>query len=297
MKRERAARSPDDVASRGVALASLHAAVALFGFAGLFGKWIDLPPPAIVLGRAGIAALALGVLLAVRRESLGRFEWRIAISGALLAAHWFTFFQAIQSAGVAVGLLGFASFPVFVVLLEAMFLGRQASTRELLATALVCTGLLLVVPSFDFGDRAVQGLAWGVFSGASFALLAVCNRAFAAGSKALRIALWQNAIAALCLVPAVALAPSMPSAHDLMMIIVLGVVCTALAHTLFIKSLRAVSAHTASVVACLEPVYGIALAVVLLHEVPNLRTAAGGVMIVGAAMWETLAARPQEAAG
>jgi drug/metabolite transporter (DMT)-like permease len=296
MKREGPARSADDVASRGVALTSLHAAVALFGFAGLFGKWIDLPAPTIVLGRAGVAALALAMLIAVRRESLGGFEWRIAISGALLGAHWFAFFQAIQSAGVAVGLLGFASFPVFVVLLEAAFLDRQASMRELLATAIVCTGLLLVVPSFDFGDRAVQGLAWGVFSGASFALLAVCNRAFAAGSSAHRIALWQNAIAALCLVPAVVIAPSLPSAHDLVMIIVLGVVCTALAHTLFISSLRAVSAHTASVVACLEPVYGIALAIVLLHEVPDLRTVAGGVLIVGASMWETLAARPREAA-
>src|SRR6476659_7014190 len=166
MKRDAPAPGPDGVPSHGVALASLHAAVALFGFAGLFGKWIDLPPPAIVLGRAGVAALALAMLLVVRRENLGRFEWRIAISGALLAAHWFTFFQAIQSAGVAVGLLGFASFPVFVVLLEAAFLGRHASMRELLATAIVCAGLLLVVPSFDFGDRAVQGLAWGVFSGA-----------------------------------------------------------------------------------------------------------------------------------
>jgi hypothetical protein len=38
------------------ALASLHLAVALFGFAGLFGPWLALPPTLVVLGRTAIAA-------------------------------------------------------------------------------------------------------------------------------------------------------------------------------------------------------------------------------------------------
>ena len=44
------------------ALVALHVAVALFGFAGLFGKWLALSPVAIVLGRTAIAAVALGIL-------------------------------------------------------------------------------------------------------------------------------------------------------------------------------------------------------------------------------------------
>src|SRR5882724_832360 len=87
--------------SRMAALLSLHAAVALFGFAGLFGKWIALPPTTIVLGRTVVAALALGTMLAVRRQGRARFEWRLGVNGALLALHWVAFFQAIQIAGVA----------------------------------------------------------------------------------------------------------------------------------------------------------------------------------------------------
>jgi drug/metabolite transporter (DMT)-like permease len=48
--------------------------------------------------------------------------------------------------------------------------------------------------------------------------------------------------------------------------------------------MRVLSAHTASVVAALEPVYGIALAVVLLGEVPDVRTMLGAVLIVGAVL-------------
>ena len=68
----------------------------------------------------------------------------------------------------------------------------------------------------------------------------------------------------------------------------LGLVCTALAHTLFIaRAARDVSAHTASVVAALEPVYGIALAVAAAGRIPDARTLAGGALIVGAAIFAT----------
>src|SRR2546428_488920 len=109
------------------ALAALHLAVLLFGFAGLFGKWLPLPPVTIVFGRAAVASLVLALLLpraGERRETRGSFEWKLAASGSLLALHWVAFFQAIQLASVAVGLLGFASFPLFVLLLEGALRSR-----------------------------------------------------------------------------------------------------------------------------------------------------------------------------
>jgi drug/metabolite transporter (DMT)-like permease len=82
--------------------------------------------------------------------------------------------------------------------------------------------------------------------------------------------------------------------RELILIVVLGVVCTALAHTLFIASLLRVPAATASVVSVLEPVYGIALAALLQGEIPDARTLAGGALIVLAALLATrrVASRP-----
>jgi drug/metabolite transporter (DMT)-like permease len=269
---------------------SLHAAVALFGFAGLFGKWIALSPTTIVLGRTVVAALALGAVLALRGQRRGRFEWRLGVSGALLAAHWVAFFQSIQIAGVAIGLLGFATFPIFVLLLEWTFLRRRTHPGDWVLALAVTLGLVLIVPEFQLSNKVVQGVLWGVLAGASFALLAVCNRVFASRREAGEIAFWQNACAAICLLPVLVLVPAIPSPRDLGLILVLGLVCTALAHTLFIRSLRVLSAHTASVVATMEPMYGIALAAILLGEIPNTATLAGGVIIVGAALWATVSA-------
>jgi drug/metabolite transporter (DMT)-like permease len=282
------APAPNAPNSRTAALTSLHLAVALFGFAGLFGKWIALSPTTIVLGRTVVAAAALGLMLALRKQPHGRFEWRLGINGAVLAVHWIAFFQAIQIAGVAIGLLGFATFPLFVLLLEWIFLRRRTLPGEWVLAAIAMLGLMLIVPDFQLSNKVFQGVLWGVLAGATFALLAVCNRALASRRQPGEIAFWQNACAAVCLLPVTAFVSAVPTLRDLELILVLGVVCTALAHTLFIRSLRVLSAHTASVVATMEPVYGIALAAVLLREIPDAATLIGGLLIVGATLWATL---------
>jgi drug/metabolite transporter (DMT)-like permease len=263
---------------------SLHAAVLLFGVAGLFGKWLALSPESIVLGRTAIASVALAALLRVLRESSGGFEWRLAAGGAVLALHWIAFFRAVQMSSVAVGLLGYASFPLFVLIVEGIFLRRRLHLADWVTVALVTSGLLLLVPEFRIENRVVQGLCWGMLSGLMFALLTVGNRALVSRRSATGVALWQNACAAACLLPGFALDPVLPTPRDVALLIVLGVVCTALAHTLFIRSMRVLSAHTASVIAALEPVYGIALAFALLGEAPGWRTLIGAALIVGAAL-------------
>ena len=263
---------------------SLHAAVLLFGVAGLFGKWLALSPESIVLGRTAIASAALAALLRVLREPSGGFEWRLAAGGAVLALHWIAFFRAVQMSSVAVGLLGYASFPLFVLIVEAMVLRRRLHLADWVTVALVTSGLLLLVPEFRIENRVVQGLCWGMLSGLMFALLTVGNRALVSRRSATGVSLWQNACVAACLLPGFALDPVLPTPRDLALLIVLGVVCTALAHTLFIRSMRVLSAHTASVIAALEPVYGIALAFALLGETPGWRTLIGAALIIGAAL-------------
>jgi drug/metabolite transporter (DMT)-like permease len=263
---------------------SLHVAVALFGFAALFGKWILLPATTIVLGRTLIAAATLAIVVVLRRQRVGRPDVATAINGAILALHWVSFFAAIQVSSVAVGLLGYASFPLFVLLLERRLLrgGRFEWTTALLAVL----GLAALVPDFRWSSDIVRGLVLGIVSAFTFALLAVRNKRLVDRMAPVRIALWQNLFAAACLAAVVASGPvvAAPTAADIAGLVVLGVVCTGLAHTLFIASMQRVSAHAASVVAALEPVYGIALAALLLDEIPGARTLAGGALIVCAAV-------------
>ena len=70
-------------------------------------------------------------------------------------------------------------------------------------------------------------------------------------------------------------------------LVLLGVVFTALAHSLFIRGMVVVKAQLASVIACLEPVYGILIALAVLHEIPSFRELLGGAVIICAIVYAT----------
>lgn len=272
------------------ALMLVHVAVILFGLAGVLGKLASLPSPIIVLARVVFSGAALGGLLAVRRTPI---RWRdrrdlaaLVVSGVILAAHWTAFFEAVQVANVAVALLAFSTFPLFTTALEPLLLHTRPRRVEILAALLILPGMYLVVPVLSFGNTITQGAAWGVFAGFSFALLSIWNRRLTQRYPSAVISLYQDVTAALVLLPGLAIVHPAPMQlfDSLLILVVLGVVCTALAHTLFIEGMRTLTAQTASVIAALEPVWGILFAVIVLAEIPTLRTLLGGVFIVGAVL-------------
>ena len=194
--------------------------------------------------------------------------------GVLLALHWTAFFQAINVSNVAIGLLSFSSFPLFTAILEPLLLHQRPSRIQIVAALLILPGIFLLVPSFTLQNQTTLGVMWGVLSGASFALLSVTNRWLGRTYSSLMISLYQDGIAAIVLLPIFFFTAtgSFWTPHALLILLILGVVCTALAHTLFIASMRDITAQTASLLASLEPVWGIIFGIVLLGAIPTTRT-------------------------
>ena len=285
------------------ALAAAHGVAVLFGLTGILGALIRFDAVAITAGRAGFAATALLVLALVQRrpllQGLGpRRAGIVLASGFLLAVHWITFFMAVKVGGVAVATLGFASFPAFIALLDVMLFRERIGRAEGTMLALVTLGLVLVTPSFDVGDQGTVGLLWGLASGLSFAGLAICNRRGNRGMDAIQAAFWQNLVVALLVLPLLGLGLAPPqiahsqapsswvtgaAAIDLVSwfwLAVLGVLCTGLAHTLFVKSLESLDARRAGMIIALEPVYAIACAWWLFGEEPSGRMLVGASLII-----------------
>lgn len=271
------------------ALIQVHTSVFLFGLSGLFGKFLALPATAIVLGRTGFAALALALVLALGQQSAylrtGKAWLGMALLGVLLAFHWVSFFLSIQLATVAVGLLTFSSFPVFVTVLEPLLFKTPWRWRDGAIAALVVLGVALVIPEYRLGSATTLGAGWGLLSGLSFALLQLLNKGYRQRYSAAAIAFYQNLFACLSLLVVTPVAALTLTPREFGLLLVLGVLCTALAHTLFIDSLAVLRTQIASVISSLEPVYGIALAALLLGEVPTPRTLVGGAVVLGTTVW------------
>jgi drug/metabolite transporter (DMT)-like permease len=273
-------------------LLEIHLATVLFGLAGLFGKWITLSPFLIVLGRVLFASLALGFFLMLSKLSLRVIVRRRAVLlfllGGILAAHWVAFFQSIRVSSVAVGLLSYSCFPIFTVFLEPLLFKERISLRNLLCSCLCVVGVFGIVPHFDLGNAVYRGVLWGLLSGLAFAVLTVFNRRLSQAHSSLAIAFFEDLFAALFLGPFLFISVTPIGGRNMLLIVFLGVICTAGSHTLFIKGMRHIRAQTASVISALEPVYGIVLAFLLLGERPAPRTLIGGAIILVAVLLVSL---------
>lgn len=123
----------------------LHGAVLLFGLSGLFGKVIHQHSLIITWGRVVFSALSLRLWLKIRGENPwavpGRTKMALAALGALLAFHWSTFYQAIQVSTVAMGLISFSAFPLFVTFLEPLFTGKKPRGRDVVLAFVAFGGI------------------------------------------------------------------------------------------------------------------------------------------------------------
>lgn len=274
-------------------LLQLHLSIVLFGFTGLFGKWLTLPAMVIVFGRVTFAFVALLVLLRLSGQNFrlkDKSDYRtLMLPGMLLAFHWVAFFQSIQVSTVAIGLISLSTFPLFTTLLEPLFFREERlSPAIILLALLVIIGVAVATPTLHLDNGATQGILWGIAAGLSYALLTLCNRRQVGRYSSLVITFYQQGMVLLLLLPAMFVLRPTITPHDLGLLALLGIIFTGLAQILFIQSMRHVTASLASVlVAGLEVVYGVLLAALLLNEIPTLRTIIGGTIILCTALGAT----------
>lgn len=273
-------------------LIEINAAALLLGMVPLFVKLVPLGPAGLIFWRSLFGALALGAFLLVRRQwqhLSGRREL-LAVLGVslLMAAHWLTYFQAIKLSSVAVAVTAIFTYPALTVLLEPLAFGERPHLLDVVLAVVALAGVGLIVPSLSLGDSAVQGVLWGVLSALLFALRNVFYRRWLRRIGGGQLMLYQL----LLVMPAAALLmqPADIALRDWALLALLGVVFTGVAHSLFVASMRFLKAKTVSLIACLQPVYGIIAAALALQEYPGARTVMGAGIVLSVAVVESMRA-------
>jgi len=278
-------------ASHRIGIISILVALPFVSLTGLFGKFLTIAPLLIVQGRSIFAFGTLLIALLVMRKKLFFQDYRewiwLMVSGSILGIHWIAFFEAIQVSTVAIGLLSFASYPLFTTLLEPLFFKEVLRRKNVLAALIVICGLAIMATSSEepnaiISGSVIQGLLWGLLAGFGFSVLTLLNRGYVRNHSPLLLTCWQNGFAALVLLPWSLSESWMISGKEWSLLFILGVICTVGGHTLLINGLRHVKAQIASLlIAGLEPVGAIVFALFLLGEIPSLQTLLGGLLIVG----------------
>jgi drug/metabolite transporter (DMT)-like permease len=255
----------------------LHISVALAGFTGILGKLIELPAGPLVWYRLLFTAALFGGYL-WRGKKVPHIPLReagkIAGVGALIALHWVFFYGSIKFANVSIAVVCFALNGFFAALFEPAAAGKHPSLRELCYSLITVCGIALI---FRFDARYRAGIILGVLSAALAALSAVGIRRIGARHEASAMFLFQmlgGLMLLTLLAPAyVAYFPKtllIPSGMDLLCLFLLASVCTIGMFLLQIQALQRISAFTVSLSYSLEPVYSIALAMILFGEAREL---------------------------
>lgn len=271
---------------------SLHIAVMLFGLAGVIGKFVTLPAVLSTFGRVFFSSLFLLILTLIKKEKIAlrcKKDYMIMlVAGVIMAIHWFTFLQAIVMSSVAIGTITFATFPLFVTFLEPFIYHEQLKLKNVVVALVMFVGVLITVPEFSLENQVTLAIIIGLISAFSYALLCLINRYFSSHYSGRTICLYEQGVATVVLIPSLFLVEATLSSIDLTAIIFLGVVCTAIAHSIYVNSLKQVKVQTAGIISGMETVYSIIFALIFLQEVPSIRALIGGFVILGVAIYSSI---------
>jgi len=273
----------------------LYAAVFLLALNGLFSKLIPLDAVSITQLRSIIAALTLLIFVAFRKrqyklDSLKQYASVYAI-GVILGMHWISFFHAMQVSTVAIGMLSLFTYPMITVLLEPFYNKQKIQLSDIVAALIVLLGVFMMLKDDlqSFDNVAVQGVFWGVVSAFLFALRNILQKYHHPQVNAERLMLHQLIAIALMLILFLDYTEvSLLNVTDWWVIVLLGVISTATAHTLLSYSLKHFDAKTVAMISCLQPFLASLFAWWILNEESSLAVLTGGAIVVSVAFYESL---------
>lgn len=272
-------------------LTFLHIAVLLFGGTALFAKLIGLNALDITVYRTAIAAITLTCFLLFTRQAIrlnAKKDYGIAvILGIVVGLHWVTYFAGMQMAGITIGVIAFFTYPVLTVFMEPLFSRKRPHMQDIVVAAIVLFGIYLLVPEVNLGNEVTLGIVTGVFSGFLFALRNILHKQYFASYSGPKTMLYQTLVASIMLCAFVEVPITDVNSNDIYLLLLVGVVFTATPHALFAASLRHLSAKTAGLISCLQPLYASFFAFLLLQENVTLTTMIGGMLVISGAFFET----------
>ena len=198
------------------------------------------------------------------------------ILGIFLMLNNLFFFYAFQNTTIANAVLTHYTAPIIVAFLASVFLGEKVTWKLLTAIAVASAGLWILLNGFNVGEAHIYGIAAGLASGVSYAIIIILSRSFSTQFSPVVLSFWANTFIVVMLLPFVRVFPIQAWG----ILLVMGIVHSTVAPILYFKGLQTVTANRAAVLGYLEPVSAILFSMLFLNEKPGIYSVFGGVLIL-----------------
>ena len=263
----------------------------LFGLSATLVTWADAPQSVLLVIRFVLAAAVLLLVFARRQPLAGVFKrgvWqRFLLMGALDAFTMIAYFYAVRAVGVAIATFFLFLQPVWVALLAPRLL--RAATERVVYVALTVAVLgmaLILLPSFtgEAVGLSTIGLAAALAAGWSFAFFQMLVKRLTREISSVTVVIAESVLDVAFILPLAlwqfADAGQGLTARDWVAAVVMGLVTTALAYTMWVEGVARIRVQHSSILGLLTPVAAPIYALVILGQGIAAWTIAGGALIL-----------------
>ncbi|TCK66606.1 EamA domain-containing membrane protein RarD [Winogradskyella wandonensis] len=275
----------------------LHFLVFIAGFTAILGELISIGSFALVWYRMLIAGILMYGYIRITKKNLRitkRLLFQLSIAGLIIAAHWITFFEAINQSNVSITLAMFSSGAFFASFVEPLIFKRRILYYEILFGIIVIIGIFLITQ----GElKYINGIILGLSSALFSTLFAVINGKLIRKHKASVISFYEFVSGVICISVCIILfydgfdvAFFTLSNNDWIYLIILASICTAYAFIAAVEIMKYISPFTVILSYNLEPVYGIILALLFFPDKEKMSPQfyIGAIIVICAVVFDAL---------
>lgn len=259
---------------------SILLALLLWSSLGVIVRLAGVSEIELIFYSSVVAAGLQGVILTVMGWSRhapqrGHLKY-VVLLGCVGLLNTFAFYYAFRHTTIANAVLTHYIAPVIVAFLAALFLKEKATRLIVAAIILSSAGLLIMLGGVAPGGSDTAGIIAGLVSGCAYAVIIILARTYAPRVHPLVMTFIPNVVIVVLLAPFIREFPL----HAAWVFVLIGVVHSTAAPILYYRGMRSVSANKAAVLGYLEPVMAILFSMLLLKELPGLRSLGGGLLII-----------------
>ena len=282
-------------------------AIVVLSYLGMAGTaplvaWAGAPGAIILFLRMAFATLALGIVFLrpgmIRDWRQPGAAWRLIIVAVTSSVTLLLFFYTVQHASVAIAMFLLFLMPVWVALIAPRVFHSPREPIVWPALGLALAGLaVILIPDLVAEGVHVSpiGLFAGLLTGFGYTIYTVSVKGLTTRVAPGTISTAEAGGVALFVLP-IALWQFSTTGYQLdgrawIAAIVMGVLCTAVAYTLWIEGTKRMRVEHVTIVGYVEPVAAPIYAIFLVGEMPSTWTIIGGGLILVAGMLPVLFGR------
>lgn len=261
----------------------------IFGSIGTFVKNIDLPSAVIVHWRTIIGSLFLILVFALQKKSIDFCAVKkdlpaLIIAGVVLGGNWVFLFEAYRYTSVGVATMLYYCAPIVVFFLSPILFKDQIRLSQAMGIAAALIGMLIInFVGTELGHFSI-GMVYGLMAALLYASLMIVNK-FIRAVSGLESTLFQLMIAGLVLTFYLLITTGkmlyLPSGDDILLIVIVGVLHTGIAFSLYVSSMQSLSGQNISLFSYIDPASALLFAFVFLGERLTWFQILGAVLIFG----------------